>query len=89
MFGKSSGQGGKHSNKQMESSAKETVVGEDQSHKAMDDTAAQASTSGRSHESADATADASAAIMVQRMYRGHRERRRLADIALLEQEKGW
>ncbi|GAQ86241.1 calmodulin-binding protein-like protein [Klebsormidium nitens] len=66
-----------------------SVPVEKQSHKAMNDYGAEASTSGRSQESADSAADASAAITVQRIFRGHRERRRLADIALLEQEKGW
>lgn len=85
--------GSKQLNKQMETSAKvkgnSSAPREAQSPTAMDDTAAEASTSGRSEEFADTSADASAAIMVQRIYRGHRERRRLADIALLEQEKGW
>ena len=61
----------------------------DQSHEATTDASAEASTSGRPAPSADAFAIVAAAIMVQRMYRGYRERRRLADIALLEQEKGW
>jgi hypothetical protein len=70
----------------MEASAPnpEQHPGADSEHSGMNGTT-EASTSGRP----DLSADLSAAIMVQRIYRGHRERRRLADIALLEQEKGW